>query len=122
MFERALSRIGNFEWRGVPFVAWLFRIASSAIADRWRDEARDAHDLPADIPDNRELDEVERRVMLFELVDRLPDLQQQVVRMRFVGDRSIREIAAALNRSEGAVKQLQLRALTNLKKEMGRHA
>jgi RNA polymerase sigma-70 factor (ECF subfamily) len=54
-------------------------------------------------------------------VDRLPDAQQQVIRMRFVEDRSIREIAAALDRSEGAVKQLQLRALENLRKGMAHH-
>ena len=53
-----------------------------------------------------------------ELVERLPDLQRQVIELRFVEEKSIREIAAALNRSEGAVKQLQLRALENLRKDM----
>jgi RNA polymerase sigma-70 factor (ECF subfamily) len=60
--------------------------------------------------------------MLFQLVDRLPDLQRRVIEMRFVEGRSIRDIAAALKRSDGAVKQLQLRALINLRKSMeGRH-
>jgi RNA polymerase sigma-70 factor (ECF subfamily) len=121
VFERALTHLARYEWRGVPFVAWLLRIASNAIADQWRARAHEAHDPPADAPDTSELEALERRVLLFELVDRLPDLQRQVIRMRFVDDRNIREIAAALDRSEGAVKQLQLRALTNLKKEMGRH-
>jgi RNA polymerase sigma-70 factor (ECF subfamily) len=120
VFQRALAHLGQFEWRGVPFVAWLFRIASNAIADRWRQDARDSHDPPADVPDTAELEELERRVILFQLVDRLPDVQQQVIRMRFVEEKSIREIAAALGRSEGAVKQLQLRALENLRKGMGR--
>jgi RNA polymerase sigma-70 factor (ECF subfamily) len=53
-------------------------------------------------------------------VDRLPDVQRQVIQLRFVEEKSIREIAAALGRSEGAVKQLQLRALENLRKGMGR--
>jgi RNA polymerase sigma-70 factor (ECF subfamily) len=56
--------------------------------------------------------------MIFELVERLPDLQRQVIELRFVEEKSIREIAAVLNRSEGAVKQLQLRALDNLRKDM----
>ena len=121
VFERALGHLGEFEWRGVPFVAWLFRIASNAIADTWRKDAHDSRHAPPDIPDTHELEEIDRRLILFQLVNRLPDLQQQVIRMRFVEEKSIREIAAALGRSEGAVKQLQLRALDNLRKRMGRH-
>jgi len=120
VFEQALTHLRRFEWRGVPFVAWLFRIASNAIADRWRQDARESHDPPADVPDTRELEELERRVILFQLLDRLPDVQRRVIQMRFVEEKSIREIAAALGRSEGAVKQLQLRALENLRKGMGR--
>ena len=122
VFERALTHLGRYEWREVPFAAWLFRIASNAIADRWRRDARDAHDPPEEVADAREFEEIERRVLLFDLVDRLPDVQGQVIRMRFLEEKSIRDIAAALDRSEGAVKQLQLRALDNLRKEMGRHA
>jgi len=120
VFQQALAHLSRFEWRGVPFVAWLFRIASNALADRWRQDARDSHDPPADVPDTRELEELERRVILFQLVDRLPDVQRQVIQMRFAEEKSIREIAAAVGRSEGAVKQLQLRALENLRKGMGR--
>lgn len=121
VFEQALSHLGRFEWRGVPFAAWLFRIASNLIADRWRDGARESQDLPADIPDAHERDDIERRVMVFQLVDRLPGAQRRVIHLRFVEDKSIREIATALGKSEGAVKQLQLRALENLRKGMGRH-
>ena len=120
VFEHALAHLGRFEWRGVPFVAWLLRIASNSLTDRWRQAARDAHDPPGDVADLREVEALERRVTLFQLVDRLPDLQRQVIQLRFVEERSIREIAAALGRSDGAVKQLQLRALENLRKEMGR--
>ena len=121
VFEQALSNLGTFKWRGVPFVAWLYRIASNALADHWKRERRDSHDLPPDVPDEREHQDLERRVSLFQLVDRLPDAQRQVIQMRFVEDRSIREVAAALDRSEGAVKQLQLRALENLRKDAGHH-
>jgi RNA polymerase sigma-70 factor, ECF subfamily len=123
VFERALTNLSRFEWRGVPFVAWLYRIAANALADRRRQTARDSSEPPPDVPDARESEEIERRTMLSELVDRLPDAQRQVIEMRFVEEKSIREIAAALDRSEGAVKQLQLRALQNLRKSMeGRHA
>lgn len=118
VFEQALTNLRKYEWRGVPFAAWLFRIAANALADRWRQTSRDSHELPPDIPDGRDAAEIERRTMLGQLVDRLPDVQRQVIEMRFVDQRSIREIAAALDRSEGAVKQLQLRALQNLRRDL----
>jgi RNA polymerase sigma-70 factor, ECF subfamily len=118
VFEHALTNLRKYEWRGVPFVAWLFRIAANALTDRWRQASRDGYELPPEVPDAREADEIERRAMVCQLVDRLPDAQRQVIEMRFVEQKSIREIAAALDRSEGAVKQLQLRALENLRKYM----
>jgi RNA polymerase sigma-70 factor, ECF subfamily len=117
VFERALVHLPKFEWRGTPFVAWLFRIAANAISDRRQSLARDDRESPA-AADSFDTEDIERRAMLFELVERLPDLQRQVIELRFVEEKSIREIAAALNRSEGAVKQLQLRALENLRKDM----
>jgi RNA polymerase sigma-70 factor (ECF subfamily) len=122
VFERALTNLPRFEWRGVPFVAWLYRIAANALADRRKATERDSQDPPPDVPDERESQEIERRAMVFDLVGRLPDAQRQVIEMRFMDEKSIREIAVALDRSEGAVKQLQLRALENLRKSMeGRH-
>jgi RNA polymerase sigma-70 factor (ECF subfamily) len=122
VFERALAHLPKFEWRGAPFVAWLFRIAANAIVDRQQAAARDEQESPSLLSDAFEADDIERRAMLSQLVERLPDAQRQVIEMRFIEERSIREIAAALNRSEGAIKQLQLRALENLRKDMeGRH-
>jgi len=118
VFERALAHLPKFEWRGAPFVAWLFRIAANAILDRQQAAARDQRDSPAPLPDGFEADNIERRAMLFQLVERLPDAQRRVIELRFIEERSIREIAAALDRSEGAIKQLQLRALENLRKDM----
>jgi RNA polymerase sigma-70 factor (ECF subfamily) len=118
VFEHALANLRKFEWRGVPFLAWLFRIAANALADRWRRTSRDSHEPLPDVPDGREAEDIERRAMVFQLVDRLPDAQRRVIEMRFVDQRSIREIADALDRSEGAVKQLQLRALESLRKHL----
>ena len=61
---------------------------------------------------------VERRAMLFQLVDRLPADQRLVVLRRFVEQKSTREIAQELGRSEGAVKQLQFRALQRLRSQI----
>jgi len=121
VFERALGAIGRLEWRGVPLSAWLFRIAANAIVDYWREHAHMADAPLTDVPDTGELDDLERRLALYHHVDQLPDLQRKVIRMRFVEEKSIREVAAALDRSEGAIKQLQLRALENLRKSMGGH-
>jgi RNA polymerase sigma-70 factor (ECF subfamily) len=64
------------------------------------------------------LEEVERRARLFSAVNKLPEDQRRVVAMRFADEKSIREIAAELGRSEGAVKQLQFRALENLRNRL----
>ena len=121
VFQLALANLPRFEWRGVPFAAWLYRMAANALADYWRRQGREAQVPLADLPERGEHEELERRVGLFQLVDRLPDLQRRVIEMRFVEDKSIRDVAAALDRSEGAVKQLQLRAIENLRKGMGVH-
>jgi RNA polymerase sigma-70 factor (ECF subfamily) len=121
VFEQALATISGFEWRGLPVSVWLFRIASNAVVDHWRERSRNADEPVPDVPDSRELEDIDRRLALYQEVERLPDLQRRVIRMRFVEEKSIREVASALNRSEGAVKQLQLRALEKLRKSMGGH-
>jgi len=123
VFREALAGIGKFEWRGVPFIAWLLRIASRSIADHWQRSGRESGN-PALDADRPAPEEIERSAMLFQLVDRLPEAQFRVIHMRFVEQKSIREIAGELGRSEGAVKQLQLRAIENLRAQMmeGAHA
>jgi RNA polymerase sigma-70 factor (ECF subfamily) len=122
VFREALAGIGKFEWRGVPFAAWLLRIAARVIADYFRRSGRETGS-PAVNPEQSSTDEVERSAMLFQLVERLPEAQLQVIHMRFVEQKSIREVALELGRSEGAVKQLQLRAVENLRAQMeGSHA
>ena len=117
VFRDALAGLGKFEWRGTPFVAWLLRIASRAVADYYKRAGRESGHPVAE-PEPPDPQELERHVLLFQLVDRLPDAQARVIRLRFVEQKSIREIAAALERSEGAVKQLQLRALENLRTQL----
>jgi RNA polymerase sigma-70 factor, ECF subfamily len=127
VFHLALKSLPRFEWRGVPFAAWLFRIASNEIADRSKSIAkRRAHEREAlfEAPDERGgvatgFEEAERRGRLFKLVERLPRDQSRVIVMRFAEQKSIREIATALGRSEGSIKQLQFRAMQNLRVRLG---
>ena len=117
VFREALAGIGKFEYRGAPFAAWLLGIASRIVADHFKLAGREAGN-PVEDPDVRSDDEIERSAMVFQLVERLPETQYQVIRKRFVEQKSIKEIAEELGRSEGAVKQLQLRAIENLRAQM----
>ena len=65
-----------------------------------------------------EIAEVERRATLFQLVDTLPTEQRRVVVLRFVEQKSIKDVAREIRKTEGAVKQLQFRALTSLRARM----
>jgi len=115
VFRHALQNLKRFEWRGAPFSAWLLRIAANMMADRWQRLAREQGDPPPDPPDEAAAHDIERRALLYQLVEALPADQQRVVMARFVEERSIRDIAHELDRSEGAVKQLQFRALQTLR-------
>ena len=125
VFHKALANLGTFEWRGAPFAAWLIRIAANAIADEAKRSGREVPAAtrtrePSSEPD---LSAAEDGARLFRLVNDLPADQRQVIVERFVEQRSIREVAQQLGRSEGAVKQLQFRALANLRAQMeGTHA
>src|SRR5207244_4214385 len=121
VFHDALASIGRFEWRGVPFAAWLFRIAANAIVDRSKRAAQERNLTRGDAyddPPEAGFEEIDARAHLFRLVDRLPADQRRVIVMRFAEEKTIREIATDLGRSEGAVKQLQFRGLQTLKAKL----
>jgi RNA polymerase sigma-70 factor (ECF subfamily) len=116
VFHQALANLKRFEWRGIPFAAWLFRIAANLISDRWQRSGREVPDDSGHIESAQirsgqaspaEIEEVERRATLYRLVDTLPAEQK-----------SIKEVAQEVRKTEGAVKQLQFRALTSLRARM----
>lgn len=122
VFHHALANLKRFEWRGIPFAVWLFRIAANVIADRWQRSGREFTDDSGIIESAQvspaEIEEVERRATLFRLVETLPAEQKRVVVLRFVGQKSIKQVANEIHKTEGAVKQLQFRALSTLKARM----
>jgi RNA polymerase sigma-70 factor (ECF subfamily) len=123
VFHHALANLQRYEWRGIPFAAWLYRIAANLISDRWQRIGREPlADNPEQIEAvqgrSAEFEEVERRATLFRLVQTLPAEQQRVVVLRFVEQKSIKEVAQEIRKTEGAVKQLQFRALTALRTRM----
>lgn len=119
VFQQALANLRRFEWRGVPFGAWLIRIASNALNDRWRRRQRERGTPAPEGAFEPKLEEIEEQARLFRLVGQLPEDQRRVIEMRFVEQKTIREIAAELGRSEGAVKQLQFRGIEGLRARMG---
>ena len=109
------TRPAPFEWRSVPFAAWLYRIAANAIRDH-HELALRALNVPVDAePEAQAHDNADRRAAVYRAIRQLPADHRRVIEMRFAEDRSIAEIARLLARSEGAVKQLQFRALANLR-------
>jgi RNA polymerase sigma-70 factor (ECF subfamily) len=127
VFRKALQNLTRFKWTGAPFGAWLVRIASNLIADRAKRAAKEGRvdtrplmgggaGSPAQQTD---LEASQRRARLFSLVEELAEDQRRVVVARFAEEKSIAEIANELGRSEGAVKQLQFRALQNLRQRLG---
>src|SRR5947209_17117191 len=122
-FHRALENLGRYEWRGVPFSAWLYRIASNVIAARYRHEPAvhldDVDHLHHDgIGPEQLLLLGERSHELRAAVDALPTDQQQAVILRYGQRLRNKEIAHIMGRSEGAVKQLLHRALDGLHKRL----
>jgi RNA polymerase sigma-70 factor (ECF subfamily) len=121
VFQQALANLGKYKWRGVPFAAWLYRIASNAIADHARRNVRETNDQPISVEKASaavDLEKVERRAHVFRAVQNLPEDQRRVIVLRFAEEKSIREIADELGRSEGAIKQLQFRGLENLRNRL----
>ncbi len=130
VFHKALAHLGSFEWRGAPFAAWLYRIAGNVIANHTSGAGREhavlaVGDPPEAAPASGvqpEIEEVEQRARIFRLVKSLPPDQRRVVHLRYAEEKSVKEIAEEMGRSEGAVKQLQFRALETLRNWMATKA
>jgi RNA polymerase sigma-70 factor (ECF subfamily) len=105
----------------VPFGVWLMRIAAHAVADQWKRNARESANNPPEAAVGADFDGALERARLFRLVDGLPRDQRQVIQMRFSEGRSVHEIGDALKKSDGAIKQLQFRALQTLRARMTEH-
>jgi len=116
VFHQAIASIKGYRSQGAPFIAWLYGIAAHVLSKHWHTQGRNTEEL-GDLSSAG--DDIERSVLLGQLVDSLLPDQRHVIVRRFVDQKSIREIAHELGRSEGAVKQLQLRGLEKLRDMLG---
>ena len=127
VFQRAMNHIKNYTDRGVPFSAWLYRIAHNLVANWHRDRSRRQEipldDLPvlrtkSDHPE-RNLVHSQEQDALLKLIRRLPAERQTLLILKFVEDMSNAEIGQIMGRSEGAVKSLYHRTLLALRDQIG---
>ena len=124
VFVKAYESISSFKWKGIPFAAWLFRIARNLIIDNIRKEKKRpavSFDESLVISDSDPRLEVERRLDIEQLVSatkHLTEAQREVISLRFAGGLSISEVARVMGRTVGAVKALQHSAIVALRKVM----
>ena len=122
VFIKALRNISRYQARGRPFACWLYRIAGNAVADHFRHEPV-SDKLSDGLPDTAT--QVEATAIrhlelesLWRLVERLPRQQRLAMTLRFGEDRSARETAQIMGKSEAAVKLLIYRAVGRLRSEV----
>lgn len=124
-FLKMLESIGRFRWQAAPFSAWLFRIAHNLSMDHFRANRRwqPEEEVP-EPPDSEErsaedeaLQSIGRQSMM-SLIDTLSPEQQQVLTLKFVFNFPNGDVATILEKTEGAIKSLQHRALVSLQKQI----
>jgi len=126
VFQRALKHVANFQDQGVPFSAWLYRIAHNLVANWHRDRSRrpvvplEDHMFIRGTGTHPETETIaiEEREMLLAAVQRLPPERQQLLILKFVERLSNAEIGSIMDRTEGAIKSLYHRTLNALRDEV----
>ena len=126
-FLKMLEKIGSFKWQSAPFSAWLFRIAHNLAMDHFRARRRwqpeeEVPEPPGEEEPSAELVAMKTigRESMLKLIERLSPEQQQVLTLKFVFNLPNAEVAAILDKTEGAIKSLQHRALVSLQKQVAR--
>ncbi len=128
VFHRAFGHIQSYTNRGVPFSAWLYRIAHNLVANWHRDNSR-RREVPLEdrttlgihrTHPEIELVQSQEKDLLLQVIRRLPEERQQLLILKFVEHLSNQEVAVIMNRSEGAIKSLYHRTLLALRDELAK--
>jgi len=125
-FAKVVRELGRFRWRGAGFEGWLFRIARNVIVDMHRRSSRETltEEIVETPPTGRETGPetavlaLESATELRSLLDKLPPEQREVLLLRFAAGLDTNETGKAMERNANAVRQLQLRALRNVRSMM----
>ncbi|MBI4302954.1 MAG: sigma-70 family RNA polymerase sigma factor [Chloroflexi bacterium] len=126
VFIKAWKSIHRYKKTGAPFVAWLLAIAHNTIIDHYKKvkkafqtlEEPEAVSPPGTNPESV-IEAAFDRASIREAIAKLKEEQQKVVLMRFIDGLSYEEIARALNKTEGAIRVIQYRALKELRRILG---
>jgi len=126
VFYRALGRIEEYDQRGAPFAAWLYRIAHNLVANWYRDRGRRKYVRLDDLVTlaekglgpHHQAEQNEEAQALLKVIGRLPAERQQLLILKFVDGLSNADIAKIMNRSEGAIKSLYHRTLIALRDDL----
>lgn len=129
VFHRALNHIHNYNQRGIPFAAWLYRIAHNLVANWHRDRRRrqvvgleqvnmssERQETP-----HQAAERTNERELLLDAIQQLPPERQTLLTLKFVERMSNAEIGRVMGRSEGAIKSLYHRTLVSLKSLLAEH-
>lgn len=127
IFYRAMDRLDRYEDRGLPFGAWLFRIAHNMVVNWRRDQGRrsfvpiDGLVFPAERRDEPEvtLERREGEAALWAAIERLPEERRRLLLHKFGDQLTNIEIGELMQKSEGAIKSLYFRTLAALRKDLG---
>ena len=125
IFMRAMRHIPRFEDRGVPFSAWLYRIAHNLVANWHRDRGRHPVVSLEDVSLNKSPDPPEKitvtneeQARLLDAIRQLPSDRQQLLLLKFVEHLPNAEIGQIMERTEGAIKSLYHRTLVALRQDL----
>ena len=121
-YRRALARLPSYQHRDTPFVAWLVTIARNIVRDAARRTSRETplmnHDVPVLEWPGETLVRTENQRAVHAALRRLPLVQRRVMVLRFGHERSCRDVAIELGKSEAAIKQISYRATRALRQHL----
>ena len=126
VFYRAMGSITRYDYRGLPFSAWLYRIAHNLVANWYRDNARKKEVLLEEVGQFQQRSEhlevamvqSQENEILMKAIRSLPAERQQLIILKLVEDLSNQEIGEIMGKSEGAIKSLYHRTLISLRNRM----
>ncbi len=129
VFLKAWTSIDSYKNRNLPFSSWLYKIARNAVIDHYRrtrltlniEDEENNEELISRSDLSKELDLKTDIAEIYQLLSELKNIEQEVIVMRFVDDLPIKAVAQALQKTEGAIKLIQHRALSSLKDKINKN-
>lgn len=126
VFLKAMQKIHRYEYQGVPFSAWLYRIASNEIAQHFRKANKNRVVTIEDAPLSHLAEEIGREIpedltpLLVQALDALKEEDLQIIELRFFEERPYKEVGEILGITENYAKVKTFRILNRIKKNLGK--